>query len=428
VGLVRVALHCEAVRAFKWLREHSFLPDSDRLSRGDPAKYDPLQELADRRRWKREALEALGAEGDGRNVRIPMRDADGNITGWKSRKADNSPFVLRDGSEVKSLTGKGEHNGLFYPDGLAEASDPVLVCEGEADTVAALSAGWAAVLGTAGASVGKDSAQDLARLLAGRAVLLCPDPDEAGRKWRDAVGRTLANVQAAVKYLSPDGNRDFDDRLRAGADLGEMVEGALEWEDPEDAFPQFFEKGKFIPLRLTRWIRARHELAFGFDAESGAGRLMEYVGGVWRPAVGLDVEGKDALGECANTGRVAEALRLLALDVPRVPWGRWNPNRRLINCKSGMLDPVDLKIRPHRPEDLSTFQIPVAWDVEATDGAEGDTHVIEFLGSVLPEDAVDLVAMMLGTCWCPIWAPTSSLSSKVPPVRGRRRFWMPPWR
>ncbi|MFW6119266.1 MAG: hypothetical protein ACOC7S_02940, partial [Planctomycetota bacterium] len=101
VGLLKAVLRCEAGRAFQWLRDRSFLPDSDRegrLSEQNPRTPDPLQELADRRGWTVEALKALGAEADGRNVRIPMRDAGGNVVGWKSRKADNSPFALRDGS------------------------------------------------------------------------------------------------------------------------------------------------------------------------------------------------------------------------------------------------------------------------------------------------------------------------------------------
>ncbi len=420
VGLVRAVLHCEAGRAFQWLRDRSFLPDSDReggLSGENVGKYDPLRELTDRRDWEREALEALGAEGDGRIVRIPMRDADGNIVGWKSRKANNSPFALRDGSEVKSLTGRGEHNGLFYPEGLADAPDPVLVCEGEADTVAALSAGWPAVVGTAGAAVGKDCARDLARLLAGRAVVLCPDPDDAGRKWRDAQGRVLANVRSGVKFVSPNGDRDLDDRLRAGADLTEVVEGALEWEDSEDAASQFFEKNTFIPLRLARWLKVRHELVFGFDPENGAGRLMEYVGGAWRPAVGLNVEGKQALGECANSGRLAEAERLLALDVPRVSWNDWNPHRRLINCRSGMLDPLTLELRPHRPEDYSTFQVPAEFNPDA------ESPVVErFLADVLPADCLEVACMMMGYLLIPDLSADKLFVLEGPAGTGKTTF------
>ena len=88
----------------------------------------------------------------------------------------------------------------------------MLICEGEADTAAALSAGWPAVVGTAGANPGSKGNQALQQLLNGRDCILSPHPDESGRKWLSVVGEILLNVQCDVRYI-PANKHDLDDRL-----------------------------------------------------------------------------------------------------------------------------------------------------------------------------------------------------------------------
>lgn len=245
VGLVKAVRGCDAAAAFDWLREHDLLPDHpDQADALDAPPEDPLHELAQRRRWAVEALEALGAVADRQDgrpaeVRFPMRDASGKITGWRRRRADNDRFGRREGAR-KCLSDKGGRNGLICPWPLPDADDaPVLVVEGEADTAAALSALPAMpVVGTPGANPGKECLKHLQALLAGRAVVLAPHPDDSGAEWRDRVGRALRNVQCDVSYIPPEGGgilaseADLDDRLREGADLEALVREAIPWQDP----------------------------------------------------------------------------------------------------------------------------------------------------------------------------------------------------
>jgi len=312
VGLVKVVRGCDAAGAFAWLRERSFLRNT---RPPQPAQHhDPLQELSARRGWSEEALRSLGAtrgqtrDGSPGEVIFPMKDGYGGCTGYKKRRADNKPFSLRD-DEVKSLTAPGSRHGLFYPESLP-AEGPVLLCEGEADTAAALSAGWSAVVGTAGAEIGKTGKKALPALLHGREVVLVPHPDEAGRRWRDRVGQTCANSQCRVRYVSPVDDKDLDEHLRheddKAAALRTMVESALPWQPPE-AEGRFFDGNIFIPLRLAKALARERTLCFGFDPESGAGRLMEYTGTVWRPAVGLDWRMQALLGDEVRDNRVSEA-------------------------------------------------------------------------------------------------------------------------
>lgn len=232
VGLVKAARSCAARDAFGWLRETFHL--SGPTHRGPPP--DPLVQLAQARGWSVEALKALGCTAEDGQVVFPMWDAEGKHVGDKLRRGDNQPFKVN-GNETKSLTRAGTHHGLFYLRPFP-TTNPTLVVEGEADAVAALSAGWPAVVGTAGAEAGKDSLKALARLLRGRECILFPDPDEAGRKWKKKVGRVLANADCAVSCVLPEEKGDLDDRLRYEQDkakaLRALIEEAYAWDDKAD--------------------------------------------------------------------------------------------------------------------------------------------------------------------------------------------------
>jgi len=147
----------------------------------------------------------------------------------------------------------------------------------------------------------------------------------------------------------------------------------------------------FIPLRLARAVKASGTYLFGFDPERGAGQLMEYSNGVWRPATSVDIEMQRRLGEEVRRARIEETIAALNRDVDRRPFEAWNTHRRLINCLSGMLDPLALELKPHSPEYYSTMQIPVRWNPQAECG-----RLEKFLREVLPEDCIELAFMMLG--------------------------------
>ena len=147
----------------------------------------------------------------------------------------------------------------------------------------------------------------------------------------------------------------------------------------------------FIPLRAARALRSGRTFMFGFDPDRDRGKLMEYRNGVWRSAVGLDVDVQRLLGDDVRRNRVDETRAALSRDVPRLPWRDWNPTRRLINCLSGMLDPVTLRLGPHRPEYRSTFQIPHHWNPDAR-----SSGMASFFTTVVSSDSWALMGMSLG--------------------------------
>ncbi len=235
----RVLLKCFAGCGVPHICEALGIQERDLFSRtvgsnAVPHTGDPRILLARIRGWRPCAMLCLGAEASGGEVLFPMCDAEGSVTGRKRRRGDNTTF--RNGG--KSITQAGGHNGLFYARPLP-SEDDVLICEGEADTCAALSAGHVATVGTAGANPGGKVLAYLQRLAAGRDVVVAPDADAAGRMWRDIVGRALSNAGCRVRFIIPsaDGAKDLDDRLRKmdenerPAALKSLMAGAISWTD-----------------------------------------------------------------------------------------------------------------------------------------------------------------------------------------------------
>ena len=410
VRLVREMQAVDATGAFRWLQNHGFLDRKPGNDYGD-LQATPLEKLAGIRGWKVKALEALGAEAHGQTVRFPMRDAGGSITGWQLRHGNNSKFETEGGS-TRSKTRSGSKHGLFCPDGLTEAPDPVLVCEGEADTVAALSAGKTAVVGTPGAGAGRAVKRYLARLLAGRDVILAPDPDDAGRRWRDAVGRALLDVQCDVSYIPPEDGRDLDDRLKYGdTSLPELIADALDFERPAP------KSNQTLLTRCTdagnaEWLAALYGDTLRYDHTRG--RWLLWQGDWWaedtdgqlrrmakeaareryRKAADIeDAEKKKSVAKWAikseSRSKLDAALDLAQSETPIADSGEcWNADPFLLGVQNGVIDLRTGQLRPGKPEDGITLHTDIAFDADAEcprweqfvgEIFNGDRELIDFI-------------------------------------------------
>lgn len=195
----------------------------------------------------------------------------------------------------------------------------------------------------------------------------------------------LAAANCSPPYPSDEGE-DPVDEMAARVYATPTPEGV----SPGEADPSP-EHGSFVALRRARQIKAEGAYAYGFDPETGGGRLMVYGGGVWLPAVGVDVRVQQLLGEGVSRKRVAETIAALQRDVPRRPWGEWNPERLLVNCPNGIVDPTTGELHPHDPELWSTIQIAVEWDPDAR-----CERMDQLLREVLPDDGLDLACTALG--------------------------------
>jgi len=211
-------------------------PGGEQQVRGVAASApgDPIGELARRRGWCPGALLLLDATTDGPLVRLPMWDHLGQVVGFKLRRGDGNAVKTQNG-DTKSKTEAGSEHGLFIPYPLPP-DDPVAVVEGEADTAAGLSAGWLAIVGTAGANLGAVARTALQLLVTGRACVLFPHAGGGGPTWLADVGALLVNAQCEVRFVPADPKRgDVDERLRAvkreerAAAMRQLTKGAVPW-------------------------------------------------------------------------------------------------------------------------------------------------------------------------------------------------------
>jgi len=360
----RVLLHChsgctaEDIVKSLGLQLSDLFPEGQ--GKGAVAYADAIEQLAAVRGWNASALKRISAYADGDLVKFPMYDASGARCGEKFRRGDNRPMQTAAG-QVKSLTKKGSRNGIMYPKPFPD-SGQVLVVEGESDLAAGLSAGWPAVVATAGANPGKTGKAALQKLLHGRDCVLAPDPDDPGRKWMADVGGLLGNVRCRVNYI-PATDKDLDARLRhetnKAAALSELIAGAL----PADEFcgdrMGFDENGKMIPLGVARAItKGRHLIAINGD-------FHEYQGGVYRrrPQWRYERAAVEIIGGKAKKSNLGDILKLLEIETA-IENDEIYRSGRILNLRNGLLD-LDGGLKPHTPDFISTVQIPVNFDENA---------------------------------------------------------------
>ena len=207
-------------------------------------------------------------------------------------------------------------------------------------------------------------------------------------------GKSEDEIYATLKIVNTSRCRPPlpEKELRGIAEyVGNKEVGTANQGTPEEEPDCYFEDRTFVILRLARAIESNGTYLFGRDPDGGGGRLMQHANGVWRPAINVEVEAHTRLGERSTPSRLTNTRLTLEKDVKHVPWSAWNPERRLVNCLSGMLDPATMQLLPHDPKYLSTMQIPLKWDPEA------DTEMLRrWMDEMLPPDCVELVQQMMG--------------------------------
>jgi putative DNA primase/helicase len=304
----------------------------------------------------------------------------------KATPAD-PPDKIRKGGWVWSLNGTRR---VLYrlPKVLQAVQDgqPVWVAEGEKDVHALERAGVTATCNPGGA--GKWSG-DYARHLAGAEVMIVADQDEPGREHAQAVKASLEAVRASARIVFPAVGKDAADHLTAGHGLDEFV--PLEPPPPPAPVPVDPPAlGDFNAARYGAALKAVGHLRLGLD-----GQLWRYVDGVYRPTgdAWLRAESRRKLGEQFTARRRKDIEDWCRAEEPTVGV---RADRDTVNVANGLLDWRTGELRPHTPEHVSTIQLPVTFDPQASCPA-----VLEFMGQVLPADAVDFALEIAGLLLVP---------------------------
>ncbi len=323
-----------------------------------------------------------------------MRDATGNVTGKRRRRADGSRFG--DGPDApKAVCQKGDKNGILGPWPVSPEG-PVLLVEGEADAAAAITAGHPAVLATPGSSPGRAVLGALQQVLAGREVIMAPDPDPAGEYWKQTIGSALALAGCSVRFIVPLPGEDLDKRLTRTphadrpAELARLVEAAVPYQQMTvDENPSAERPRPLTDLGMAERFETQHSGCACFDVREKDWRVWN--GKQWtldRNGLVMRLAHQTARSlyleaEKARDSRDAEAaakaaalyerrerltaMVALAKDLEGMTLlpERWDADRWALNCENGVVDLHTGELRPHDPADHLSRLAPVEYSPQA---------------------------------------------------------------
>ncbi|MDY0164319.1 phage/plasmid primase, P4 family [Desulfobotulus sp.] len=316
-------------------------------------------------------------------VAIPVKDAGGVVRNLRLYRPGPAPDGTRGHDKMISwAAGNGE--ALPFP--ARPGSDgPVLLCEGEPDTICALSHGFNAITMTA--SKMRKWAKEHLALFEGRDVVIAFDADQAGQVAAlHFSAPAIARVARSVRVIEwPDymgrhedggypenGGQDLTDffvkHRRSAEDLEELMASATvfhQTEAPlESEASDFFETGVNGRLSFRPRLLANRLLdKFRLNYDHKTGLVYRWTGSVW-DAVELDVIKKTAievLGTESQMSRVSDAAEQAKI-MSAMPFGRaMNDQLDWVSVKNGDLNIRTLELRPHDPERFSSVEIPVVW-------------------------------------------------------------------
>lgn len=118
------------------------------------------------------------------------------------------------------LPNKAKLNGhSFYNSDSVRQEGPVIVVEGENDTVSIVEAGWKSGVICCNGSISASQLEWMATNLAGRDVITIFDTDAAGDGYREKVGKLASKFKSLTQVKMADGLKDIDEYLKTGGDL-----------------------------------------------------------------------------------------------------------------------------------------------------------------------------------------------------------------
>jgi 5S rRNA maturation endonuclease (ribonuclease M5) len=154
---------------------------------------EPLRLLMNKRGFSVETVEKWQIGWDGYRYTIPVYDADRSLVNVRRYKMDCGP------TDQKMLNIKGHGDGRLFALSILASHDDIVLVEGETDCILLNQYGIPAATHTSGASVFKI---EWIQQFKSKAVYICYDNDEGGRKGAIMVASKLASVAAAVYTIA----------------------------------------------------------------------------------------------------------------------------------------------------------------------------------------------------------------------------------
>ncbi|MBI9110088.1 phage/plasmid primase, P4 family [Maridesulfovibrio ferrireducens] len=320
----------------------------------------------------------LPVNGAPMRVAIPIRGNDGQLY--------NVRLYRKPGTNLKSKIiswGRGYGNARLFPAPCTlSKSGPVLLCEGEPDTICAISNGFSSITQTS--KTAKWSKEHM-EPFTGRDVIIAYDADQPGQVHAENAARSLVQVARSVRIIewpefmgrNADGSlpekdgldlTDFFVRFKQGAkDLQALFATARKVEIPQGCETggewAFFLDNRFKPRLLADQLLRDQPLL----ADDMTGLLYRWNSKYWEQISrgNLQQSATHYLGIEASTARVNDATSL-AINLANLPHGRAvNDQGDWVCLQNGMLNLRTLELKPHDHDYYSTICLGVSFNPDS---------------------------------------------------------------
>ena len=346
-------------------------------------------------------------------VAIPVRDGEGRVRNIRLYK----PGGLKDGESKIFSWGKAYGEARLFPAAPDERA-PVLICEGEPDTICALSRGFNAITQT---TKPKKWSRAHAAVFEGREVVMAYDADQAGEKYAHVYAAPhLSQVVRSLKTIEwpeemglradgtwpEDHGEDLTDFFvkhgRTGDDFWSLIREARPVDVLQHVSAQaleFFDRGmndrlSFKPRRLAEKILSEHRLLT--DPETGL--FYRWNGRFWEQYHEDHVKSLAIryLGGESQKNRAEDAAYQVKI-LSTLPHGRAvNDFKDWVCVRNGMLNLETLELKPHDPEYYATYELNVTYEPDSDRRCD---RWLEYLKTnIQTQGAINQVQEFFGYC------------------------------
>jgi putative DNA primase/helicase len=374
-------------------KENIDLPDLETIwEEFPPLPENRIQELESSRRWSRKWIETLDLRlqthyqdkqgaikeiKDPERIAIPVRDDTGKLVNIRIYKPGAKQFKIISWAK---LYGKAR----LYPAKPLSDADPVLLLEGEPDTICAISHGFNAITQTSKTKQWKKEHREPFR---DRDVIIAYDADQAGQKYATFAAESLLGIARSVRMLQwpdfmgkkngewpKDHGEDLTDFFakhnRQPSELLDLISTAPVYESDaaERGVFRFYSRGvndrfSFKPRLLAKQIMKDFDLL----SDPKTGLMFRWNGRFWE-----EFDEENIKRACINYledeaqksryGDAADQVRILST----IPHGRAvNDNHEWVCLQNGIFNLMTLDLEPHTKDFYFTYSLPVSFDPDA---------------------------------------------------------------
>jgi len=407
-----------------------------------PLPASMIADLEKKRGWRRDWIEIidlrletwrLGKKGELYEVKnpvkiaIPIRDDDANLINIRLYQLGAKRFKI---ISFAKTTG----TSALYCGKPLDDNHPVLLCEGESDTICALSHGFNSITQT---SKLKNWPKEHLAPFSGRDIIIAYDADEAGQKYARFAADALIGTAQSVRMLQwpafmgsdalgaipRDHGQDLTDFFvrhgKSADDLQALIDSAVPWilnpsspvelpanpEKPADSVEdtndvrQFFDHGinnrySFKPRLLSEHILKNVRIM----SDPSTGLVYRWNGQYWQEyeESHLKKTAIELLFNESQKSRVEDAIFQLKM-ISTLPAGR-KVNDRIdwINLQSGILNINTFEIIPHAEDFYFTQMLPIDFDPESEKKCETFLKFLET--NIQTAEVIDQIQEFTGYC------------------------------